>query len=334
MRRRAIFSRVLWLRVGGAALALLTAGAGCTRTDAVDAPIAADDATTFYRWKRDVGSQLSPDLQRQLESTLQEIRFDLTLHQQASGHDAVEGAVCARLNHLSVKAALLVGAGLKWQRLAAERDDLQRVANANAHLITKPGDQSAATELELYRAKVQQRSATITQELQALEKEIAALGGKVPTLALATPPTAALAVSRAEALQQITGLLEGRRGAATIRWGMWPVQIDWEGKKLAGDQRAEFLEKKIVNGRGEKVIIPVRIKGRWLLFEAPDQAPALPDDVKAQLTAPELAAFKRDWLELEAELWARQLAKNLPDPPPATEDQPEEPVTPPLKLRG
>ncbi len=325
---------MLFRRVGWAAFALLAAGAGCTRTDVVDRPIAADDATAFYRWKRDVGSQLSPDLQRQFESTLQEIRFDLTLRREASGHDAIESAVAARLNHLSIKAALLLGAGLKWQRLAAERDDLQRVANANAHLITKPGDRSAAADLELYRTKMQQRLDTITQELQALEKEILALGGTVPALALAKPPTAVLAVTRAEALQQITGLLEGRRGAATIRFGMWPVKIDWEGEKLEGDKRAEFLEKKMLNGRGEKVVIPVRIKGRWLLFEAPDQAPALPEDVTAQLNAAEVAAFKRDWLELEAELWARQLAKDLPDPPPATEEQTEAPALPPVKLRG
>jgi hypothetical protein len=311
-----------FLRVGLAVLALMIAGSGCKPTDLQSARIAADDTTSFYRWKRDVGSQLSAEAQKQLETAVEEIRLDAMLRKQASGHDALEAAVCQRLNHLSVKAALLLGAQIKWQRLAAERDDLQRVANANAHLITKPGDQAAATDLEQYRAKFQQRITALTRDLQAIEQEIQALGGMVPVLSLSAPATAPVAVSRAEALQQIAGMLQGRRGAATIHYGAWPVKIDWEGRQLEGDKRTEFLAKKIVNGRGEKVIIPVRIKGRWLLFEAPDQAPALPDDVRAQFTAAELVTFKRDWIELEAELWARQLTQELPDPPSATEDEP------------
>jgi len=71
--------------------------------------------------------------------------------------------------------------------------------------------------------------------------------------------------------------------------------------------------KQSANACGEKVVIPVRIKGRWLLFETSDQAPVLPADVRAVLSADELAKFKRNWLELEAELWARQVGKELPD---------------------
>ena len=65
------------------------------------------------------------------------------------------------------------------------------------------------------------------------------------------------------------------------------------------------------------MVIPVRIKERWLLFEGPDQSPALPDDVVAVLTPEELSKFKRDWLEVEAQRWAREIAKDMPAPPPA-----------------
>jgi hypothetical protein len=111
-------------------------------------------------------------------------------------------------------------------------------------------------------------------------------------------------------------MVEGRRNGAAFKYGQWPVKIDWEGTQLTGEKRTEFAAKKSVNGRGEKVVIPVRIKGTWLLFESADQAPGLPDDVKAALTADELAKFKRDWLELEAEIWARQVGKELPEPAP------------------
>lgn len=309
---------------------LLAAVTGCTRTPIEDSLIAADDTTTFYRWKRDTASQLSPEQQRQLETTLAELRLDIMFRQVATGHDAIESAVCERLNRLPVKEALLLGAQLKWHRLAAERDDLQRVINANSRLITKPGDQAAAADLDQYRAKQQQRADTVAQELQGVEKEIQALGGQIPALNLPAPATKPIAVSHAEATKQIADMLEGRRTAAVVRFGDWPVKIDWEGKQLEGDKRVEFLAKSAVNGRGERVVIPIRIKGSWLLFEASDQAPALPEDVRATLTTAELAAFKKDWIELEAELWARQLAKELPDAPPVPVE--EKPDTQPVLL--
>jgi hypothetical protein len=163
-------------RAGGFALAWLIVAAGCGPTDIKTAKVSADDTTAFFRWKRDVGAQLSAEQQRQLEVTQQELRLDIQFHQAASGHDAIEAAMCVRLNGLTVKDALLLGAQLKWQRLAAERDDLERVAIRNAQLITKPGDQAAAAELERYRATFSQRIAKITPELAGLEKEIVGLG--------------------------------------------------------------------------------------------------------------------------------------------------------------
>jgi hypothetical protein len=309
------------VRTRAAVFALLMVGAGCKPTDLMTAPIAADDSTTFYRWKRDTGSKLSPEQQRQLDLTVEEIRLDVMLRKEASGKEGIEAAVCARLNHVALKDALLLGAKLKWQREAAERDDLQRVANANAHLITKPGDSAAAADLEQYRAKFQKRIDALTLDLQSLEKEIKALGGEAPTLALASPATKPVDVSREEALKQIDQMLQGRRGAAVLKFGAWPVKIDWEGKQLEGEKLAEFTAKKVVNSGGDSVVVPIRIKRNWLLYEGPNEAPGLPADVKAKLTAAELAAFKKDWIELEAELWARKIAENLVAPTTATEPE-------------
>jgi hypothetical protein len=322
MRRRAF----PFLRVGCAMFCLLAAGAGCSRTAVEDTPIAADDTTEFFRWKRDITGRLSPERQRQLESTLEELRLDIMFRQEASGHDAIESAVCRRLNHLSLKEGLLLGLQVKWKRLAGEQSDLQRILNANAHLITKPGDHAAADDLESYRAKQQKRLDTVTADLQGVEKEIGTLGGKVSALEAPAPAQAPVKVSHEEALKQIDEMLTGRLSAATLRLGAWPVKIDWQGAQLEGDKRAEFLAKKSINGRGERVIIPIRIKGHWLLYEGVDQAPKLPGDVLAALAPAETAAFQRRWIEAEAELWARQLAKEFPDPAPAAEPEPDAPA--------
>jgi hypothetical protein len=324
MRRRAF----PFLRVGSALICLLVTGVGCSRAPVEDTPIAADDTTEFFRWKRDIAGRLTPERQRQLESALEELRLDIMFRQEASGHDAIESAVCRKLNHLPLKEALLLGLQVKWKRLAGEQADLQRVLNANAHLITKPGDHAAADDLESYRAKQQKRFDTVAADRQSVEREIKALGGKVAALEAPAPIQAPLNVSHEEALKQIDEMLTGRLNAATIRLGAWPIKIDWEGAQLEGEKRAEFLAKKSANGRGERVIIPLRIKGHWLLYEGADQAPKLPDDVIAALSPAEATAFKRRWIEAEAELWARQLAKEFPEPPAAAEPEPDAPAKP------
>lgn len=303
-------------RAVAVALALLLAGTGCQPSDPLTAKISADDSTDLFRWQRDITGSLTPDLKRQLDSALQEMRLDLQFRGEASGHDAIEAALCKRVNQLPLKDALLLGTQLKWRRLAGEREDLQKVINTNSRLITKPGDQAAAADLDQYRAKHVQRLEATLRDLQATEKDYAALGGQVSSLTLGTPTTKPVAVSHEEALKQMSDMLDGRRNGAAFKYGDWPVKIDWEGKQLEGDKRAEFAAKQAANARGEKVVVPVRIKGRWLIFESPNQAPALPDDVRAVLSADELAKFKRDWLELEAELWARQIGKEMPEPLP------------------
>ena len=99
------------------------------------------------------------------------------------------------------------------------------------------------------------------------------------------------------------------------------MKFDWDGRQLDETKRAEFLKQQATAALQKRIVIAVRIKGRWLLFEGPNQAPALPDDVRAALTATELAAFKHDWLELAAELWVREVAADLPDPAPSAEEK-------------
>ena len=310
--------RLSFFRVAAVALSLLLALAGCKPSDPLTAKISADDSTDLFRWQRDHINDAAPDLKRQVDSALQEIRLDIQFRQEASGHDAIEAALCKRINHLPLKEALLLGTQLKWRRLAGEREDLQKVINTNSRLVTKPGDATAAADLDQYRAKHQQRFEATLRDLAATEKDYAALGGLVASLTLGIPTTKAVAVSHDEAAKLVADMLESRRNGAAFKYGPWPVKLDWEGAQLEGERLTEFAAKKSVNGRGVQVVIPIRIKGSWLLFESPDQAPALPDDVKAALSADEFAKFKRDWLELEAEIWARQVGKELPEPPPAS----------------
>lgn len=325
MARRAAPAEILIPVLRSFVAALLLVLAGCAKTDPMDAMIAAGDTTTFVRWKRDVVADFPPAVQQQFETVLQELRIDIQFKREVSGHDAIEAEVCKRLDQHSVKEALLMGLELKWHRLTAERGDMQRVIDANERIITKPGDEAAAAEVAEYRAKHQARADAAGLELKAVERDLVALGGKIPAIVEAPPPSQRIAMSHNEARQQVAELIDGRRNAATARYGRWPVKIDWGGAELTEDKRAEFLAKKTADAREGKIIVPIRIKKIWLLFEGLDQAPALPTDVKSQLTPAELTAFKKDWLEVEAEIWARQVGKDLPDPPAEpVEEKPDE----------
>ena len=202
-----------------AALGLFLAAQGCRRHDPATEKIQADDTANFFWWKRTVASQLNPEVQRHLEATLQEVRLDIMSRREASGHDAIEAALCRRLNRLSVNDALLLGGQLKWRRLFTEHTDLLSAIDTNALLVTKPGDRVAARELERIRGNQQQRLAALAAELSTAENEISQLGGDVSALRLALPAAPPEAISHAEALENVAGLLNGRRAAALLKYG-------------------------------------------------------------------------------------------------------------------
>jgi hypothetical protein len=291
--------------------------AGCTRVDPPLTPVAAGDATSFSAWQRNVASQFPPELQREFADALQEIRYRITALQEATGHDAIDAALCQRIDARTVNAVLLIGDELKLQRLADERDDLQQLVNKNAHLITKPGDRTAANYLDQFRAKQQQRLDTIKAEIQRAEARVLAHGGAARSRRADVNTAAPLEMaSREEALQQIAVMIQERRDASVLKYGGWPVMIDREGLRLDDTERGNFLARKAAAESGGRVVIPIRIKGHWLFFEGPNQAPLLPKFILSNLTAADRRKFEEDWVNLEAESWARKSAAELELQPP------------------
>jgi hypothetical protein len=284
----------------------------CTRVDPPHTPVEARDVTAFSTWQRNVASHFPPELQQGFADALQEIRYLITAQNEATGHDAIAAALCRHIDARTVNTVLLTGYNLKLQRLAAERDALQQTVNKNAHLITKPGDRTAADYLDQFRAGQQQRLDTIKAEMQRAETLVLALGGvprpRRPDADAAAPLSMA---SREEALRQIAVMMQERRNVGIFKFGEWPVRIDREGRQLNDAQRGDFLARKVAAESGGRVIIPIRIKGHWLFFEGPDEAPPLPEFIRANLTAADRRKFQADWVNLEAELWARKSAADL-----------------------
>ena len=301
--------------------------AGCTRVDPLHTPVAAADPAALSEWQRRVASRFLPGLQQEFADALQEIRFSITAQQEATGHDAIASALCKHIDGRTVNEVVLTGCELKLQRLEAERSELRRVMHTNTQLLTKPGDRVGAEYLDRIRGQQQKRLDAIDAEMQVSERRVAAHGGTVRSRrADAKASASSDAVSRDEALKQIAVLLQERRDARVLRYGAWPVKIDREGKRLDETERSEFRAKQAATESGGRLVIPVGIKGHWLFFEGPNEAPQLPGFILANLTETDRRKFKDDWVNLEAELWARKSAADLeirqnalaPPPPLAT----------------
>lgn len=269
-----------------------------------------------------MADEFPPELKLELDDALQEMRYRISAMQEASGHDAINDALCKHVDGRTVTQVLLLGDEWKLQRLEVERDGLQHVVNTNAQLITKPGDEAAAAELERTRVQQQKRLDTAAAEIQRLQKRVAELGGVPAPRLEGSRPAPLEAASREEALKQIADLIQGRRNGSLLKYGGWPVKIDREGRALDEDMRRDFVTRKTAAEAGGQIVIPIRIKGHWLLFEGPNQAPRLPEFIVANLTAADRAKYERTWVDVDAELWARESGANLELPPPPTLSQP------------
>ena len=314
---------------------LSAACVSCTRVDPQHAPVAAENVATFATWQRDVAAEFPPDLKPEFADALQEMRFHITAQNEATGHDAIEAVLCQRINARTVEQVLVTGAELKWQRLAAEWDGLQVAINTNANLITKPGDRVAATYLEQTRSQQQQRLDRIAAEIQQVERRLLAHGGTIPAHPAAEKDSGpSQQVSRDEARQQIATMIAERRNPLVLKYGGWPVKIDREGAQLDEAMRSNFSERKKAAELTGKIVIPIRIKGRWLLFEGPNQAPRLPKLIQSSLTPADLRKFEETWVNLEAESWAREAAAGFEIPQPASAPLPSlPPLVPAAPIR-
>ena len=128
--------------------------AGCTRVDPQHALIAAEDGPAFAAWQRKVVSAFSPALRQEFADAVQEIRFHLGAQTGTTGRDAVEAAVCQRIDGHTVTEVLLLGDGLTQYRLAADRVQLQQalmnlMLNAVEAMENGGGELTIKSELAL-----------------------------------------------------------------------------------------------------------------------------------------------------------------------------------------
>lgn len=282
----------------------------CSRGDPHAAPIGAADRGALAKWRMIAADRFTREEWREFEAALQELRLQVMAHREATGSEAIDDAVCRRIDGRTFREVLVLGCESKLERLEPVRNELKTALDTNALLVTQPGDREAQKHLEGFRQRQGERLAKLDAELSAAEERLAALGGRpAGRTARAQPRDVSTApLPRVEAKAQITELIENQRAAAILKYGAWPVKFDYEGAELPESDRAEFQARRAGAAGLRHAVIAVRVRGRWWIYDAPVGSPGFTTVVTENLTDADRREIEMRWSTLQAEIWARRQA--------------------------
>lgn len=288
-----------------AAIVLMVAG--CAR-DPAQAPVEAGTARALATWRMKVANRFTLAEWKEFEAALQEIRLRVMAERAASGSEAVEEALCARINGRTMRDVLLMGYEARLSRLRPLRGELKKAVEGNELLVTKPGDRASATYLEDLRARQNERLQKTEAEIKSAEERIIGLGGTVSKNvdAAETEREPEMKLTREKALAEVWRLIHDQRDAAVFKFGGGAVEMDREGAELSGEERAEFFARKKVAATGGRAVIAVRVRGRWWIFDDKAEPPGFSPAVEKMLSDADRREIGELWVALQAEIWARR----------------------------
>ena len=305
-----MLSRSLWVVVVvSCALAL----AGCGQGDQGEPRITAKNIGHLQIWRSNVSSRYNAETWRELDAALQELRWRELARDPKDRHGTVDAALCEQIDGRTVPEVVRLGYEAKLARLEPLRAELQRMIDANALMVPKPGDATVADSLAQIRSKQQDRMQAMMVEIDATKRRLAELSPNMPEEAAASAGSAAGAapLPREQALAEINSMIAARRGTAEIRYGAWPIRVDPAGLLLKGEDKDKLVELQAQALQNGHSIIPVQLKGRWWFYDAKIDQPEFSAAVMANLTASDRREIARRWANSEAEIWARREARDV-----------------------
>lgn len=312
----------LRLRLGCVAL-LLVLAFGCERVDPQARRITAPDIDGLARWRRSVATRYSPQEWREFDTALQQIRAQISAAGEARAA-AVDFAMCSLIDGRTWHEIQVLGTEAEMERLRGLRAELKNNIDGNSLIATRANDHESTRVLRDFRERQAERLRDLDGQIAAVAKRRAALGGA--EMVDGTPAaTNTRALSRADARAQIATMIATRRARAQFRFGAWPVKFDRDGTVVTGEVRDEFLAARAAAVQIGDAVVGVHLKEKWWIFSGHAKPPQFGPAVLANLTAADREGIDRAWLDLEAELWARERAWTEIGESPATGNAPPMP---------
>jgi hypothetical protein len=139
-----IFRRVLFASVAISALLLV----GCQRTPKMDLRLTAETSRDFSSWQTQNRGEFTADEWAEFEAVQQDIKLRIIALKEASGTEAVNDALRAKIHGKTFREVMRLGYDDRLWRLNVERTEFQKMVEGNSTLRTNPGDTASANELK------------------------------------------------------------------------------------------------------------------------------------------------------------------------------------------
>lgn len=165
------------------AVLLLLFATACQRSDPRFEPVKASSASAFGRWRTMAGDRIRMEEWREFDALLQEIRLRVTADKEASGAEAVEAAMRARIDGLLFRDVLVLGYDARLRRLEPERNEVLLALKDNTGRARVERGTAAGAEIQRMREKQEKR-------LQDIAADIAGAKRRLEELKVARPAAA------------------------------------------------------------------------------------------------------------------------------------------------
>lgn len=154
------------------ALLALVFFAACSRTPLLDRVVTAENSAAFGRWQRDNRNDFQGESWAEFEALQQDIKVKIIALKEATGAEAVNDAMLAKINGRPLRAVLKDGLEARLWRLNVEREEFTKMLEGNATLRTREGDTASADYLKRKRAEQEERLKRAVDGIKAAEARI------------------------------------------------------------------------------------------------------------------------------------------------------------------
>ncbi len=168
-------------RIRQTALGLVVVALVACQRDPLDRTVSANSPTAFSVWRSGIDSDSGPDLRRQVNDALLEIRLKVAGDREiqrlagakvSADAGSVDDAVRTKVQGRPLREVIQLGYELRVARLTSELAGLQDAMHRNAGLVTRPGDVESRQHLDGLRDRQTGRVEQYKADLAAAEREL------------------------------------------------------------------------------------------------------------------------------------------------------------------
>lgn len=120
---------------------------GCSRPPPGRQPVEATTPINFAMWRSENNDALTRKEWSLFDLAMDELKLKLMLDGQASGSEAIDRALRAKINGLPLRDVMLSGLQLRLKRLSFDKTILEESLSENSQLKLRPGEDEKAQAL-------------------------------------------------------------------------------------------------------------------------------------------------------------------------------------------